>query len=131
MQLEDWKFLLGVIDGCYRLSSANKADVGSARKLIVAEIDKLTADTKTSKKTTSTILESLSSTHPKVADKISSFWGTRQCRDYLDDLCIDDRCDAKPRQGFPFAVLMIIEDLLDEHDAAYPQFVMFKKPWDE
>lgn len=131
MQLEDLKFLLSVIDGCYKLSSSDKEQIGSARKLIVAEIDALIAKTTADKKTFKDILSILESNYPKVAEKISASWGTLQCRQYLDDLCIDDRCDAKPRLGFPFAMLMLIEDLLDEHDVAYPNFAIPKKPWDE
>jgi hypothetical protein len=130
MQLEDLNFLLSVIDGCYALSSSDKERIGSARKLIVSEIDALTLNTTTNKKTFKDILFALESNYPKVAEKINTMWGTLQCRQYLDDLCIDDRCDAKPRQGFPFAMLMMIEDLLDEHDAAYPNFAVPKKPWD-
>lgn len=131
MQLEDLKFLLSVIDGCYKLSSSDKEQIGSARKLIVAEIDALTVKTTTNKKTFKDILSVLESNYPKVAEKINATWGTLQCRQYLDDLCIDDRCDVKPRQGFSFEILMLIEDLLDEHDAAFPNFVIAKKPWDE
>jgi hypothetical protein len=59
---------------------------------------------------------------PNLQNKIEIMWGTQQCRDYIDDLCIDDRCEARPRQGFPFETLLTIESLLDLHDQLYPQF---------
>ena len=59
---------------------------------------------------------------PNLQNKIEILWGTQQCRDYIDDLCIDDRCEIRPRQGFPFDVLLAIESLLELHDKLYPQF---------
>lgn len=66
---------------------------------------------------------------PSLCQKIEIMWGTQTCRDYLDDLCIDTRCDVKPRQGFPFDALLAIEGLLDLHDALYPQFIKGQTVW--
>jgi hypothetical protein len=68
-------------------------------------------------------------TFPSICQKIEILWGTQTGRDYLDDLCIDDRCEVKPRQGFPFLALLAIEELLDLHDSLYPQFVKGQTVW--
>ncbi len=70
------------------------------------------------------------SQYTNVKNKIEINWGTRFCREYLDDLCLDTRCDVVPRQGFQFESLLAIEDLLDLHDKTFPQFILRKDTWD-
>ena len=66
-----------------------------------------------------------------VKNKIEMTWGTRKCRELLDDLWLDSRCDVVPRQGFNFDALMAIEELLELHDKIFPQFIKSSDTWEQ
>jgi hypothetical protein len=67
--------------------------------------------------------------YTNVKNKIELTWGTREGRAYLDDLCLDTRCEAIPRQGFKFDALLAIEDMLELHDKTFPQFKLSGDLW--
>ena len=62
----------------------------------------------------------LFSKYPHIAKKITSLWGTSNCRELLISLISDSRDGG--RAGFSPEIAKIIFALLDKHDAMYPQF---------
>ena len=62
----------------------------------------------------------LFSKYPHIAKKITSLWGTSNCRELLMSLISDSRDGG--RAGFSPEIAKIIFALLDKHDAMYPQF---------
>lgn len=66
-----------------------------------------------------------------VASRIELTWGTRDCREYLYKLTIDDPKQSVIRRGFPFEVLDAIVDLIQLHDEFYPTFAPVVKPWEQ
>lgn len=52
----------------------------------------------------------------RIADKIGSLWGTKECHAYIQSLLLDDRHN---RQGFPLQVLQLIYAIDHEHRAFY------------
>jgi len=63
---------------------------------------------------------------PHIKSKLEWMWGTKECRKYLLSLKISDR----PRNGFPFAILIAIDDLIELHDITYPQWRPIDTVWD-
>ena len=64
----------------------------------------------------------------ELIDKLNNFphiqrklwmWGNRECRQYLESLALSDR---PSRKGFPFEIALVIQELVELHDAQYPQF---------
>ena len=62
----------------------------------------------------------LFSKYPHIAKKITSLWGTSNCRELLISLISDSRDGG--RAGFSPEIAKIIFALLDKHDAMYPNF---------
>jgi hypothetical protein len=60
----------------------------------------------------------LADQHARIADKLESLWGSRECSTLLDDLVFSDRPD---RLGFSFEVLRELFALKEVHEARYPQ----------
>jgi hypothetical protein len=58
--------------------------------------------------------------YPHIAKKITSLWGSAECRELLMSLINDSR--GGDREGFSPEIARIIFALLDKHDAIYPQF---------
>lgn len=58
--------------------------------------------------------------YPRIAVKIKTLWGTKECRDLLMSLLNDSR-DGK-RAGFPVSIGQTIMALLTDHDAKFPMF---------
>ncbi len=58
--------------------------------------------------------------YPHIAKRITSLWGSAECRELLMSLINDSRDGG--RAGFSPEIARIIFALLDKHDAIYPQF---------
>jgi hypothetical protein len=58
--------------------------------------------------------------YPHIAKKITSLWGSAECRELLMSLINDSRDGG--RAGFSTEIARIIFALLDKHDSIYPQF---------
>jgi len=58
--------------------------------------------------------------YPHIGKKITSLWGSAECRQLLMSLINDSRDGG--RAGFTPQIATIIFALLDKHDAMYPQF---------
>ena len=64
---------------------------------------------------------------PHIGAKLSVFWGSAEFSRYMNTLFHDTRNDS--RKGFPFAVLLALTSLSDEHDREYPQFAVTNDAW--
>jgi hypothetical protein len=64
---------------------------------------------------------------PHIQTKLNWVWGSRECRQFLSSLTTADRLN---RKGFPFEVVMVIDDLIILHDNVYPQFKPKPSLWD-
>lgn len=62
----------------------------------------------------------LFSKYPHIAKKITSLWGSVDCRELLVSLMSDSRDGA--RAGFSPEIATVIFALLNKHDSMYPQF---------
>jgi len=60
----------------------------------------------------------LADQHARIADKLDTLWGSRECTAMLDDLVFSDRPD---RLGFSFEVLRELFALKEVHEARFPQ----------
>jgi hypothetical protein len=72
------------------------------------------------------------SDYPHVQKRITLMWGHKECRTYLSTLLMDTRESESGvlRRGFKFSSAMAIEDLITEHDALFPQWVVERlDPW--
>lgn len=58
--------------------------------------------------------------YPHIGKKITSLWGSAECRQLLMSLINDSRDGG--RAGFTPEIARIIFALLDKHDAMYPHF---------
>ncbi len=54
---------------------------------------------------------------PHIQRKLYLYWGYKEGRDFLSSLTISDRPN---RRGFPFDVVIVINELTDLHDIEYP-----------
>jgi hypothetical protein len=63
---------------------------------------------------------------PHVAQRVDLYWGTDRCRQYLQDLLLADR---EGRQGFPFNVVLVVQDLIELHDQQFPKFAPRSSVW--
>jgi len=70
---------------------------------------------------------------PHIATQVRMTWGSAECRAYLYRLTIDQppTPNRPKRQGFPFDALMVLIDLLQLHDEAYPMFAPITKQWEQ
>jgi hypothetical protein len=68
----------------------------------------------------------LLSKFPHVQKRIELFWGTVECREYLNGLTLTDTT----KQGFPFDVVSVLFDLLGDHDDKFPQHIPTGSMWD-
>ena len=59
---------------------------------------------------------------PRVAQKLAANWGQAAFSEYANELLNDKRSGV--RQGFPEDVALAIFRLVQEHDLAFPQFVL-------
>jgi hypothetical protein len=59
------------------------------------------------------------SAFPHLIEKLERQWGTPECRKLLAGLLVTDR---EGRQGFPFDVLLAIDEIIEKHDEEFPQF---------
>ena len=57
--------------------------------------------------------------YPHVQQRLTLYWGSFECRKYLQELLLPDRTD---RQGFPYSDIHTITALLELHDEAFPKF---------
>jgi hypothetical protein len=58
--------------------------------------------------------------YPRIAVRIRTLWGTKECRELLMSLLNDSRDGT--RAGFPVSIGHILISLLNDHDAMFPQF---------
>ncbi len=65
--------------------------------------------------------------YPHIQNQLLYRWGTAAARDYLEKLKISDRSN---RQGFPFEIIICINELCELHDNAFPQFKPKTDHWD-
>jgi hypothetical protein len=68
--------------------------------------------------------------YPHIGKKITSQWGTKQCRELMMELINDSR--GGDRSGFSPEIAKIIFALLEKHDSMYPHFdssVKFEVPF--
>ena len=72
------------------------------------------------------------SSEPRLHMRVTSLWGSQECRDYIKELLIDnrDRYHSSVR-GFTMEVFLTLDSLLDLHDAVFPQFKPSNTVWDE
>ena len=66
--------------------------------------------------------------YPHILEKLKKVWGTEKAPDYLHNLKVMDRMN---RQGFPFDVLVAIDELSHLHDGLFPKFKKTRGPWGE
>lgn len=67
---------------------------------------------------------------PHVVNRVEIQWGSRECRDYIFSLTIEDDTRVH-RRGFPFDALNTLVELLTLHDYYYPFFVPIIKNWEQ
>lgn len=65
--------------------------------------------------------------YPHIISKIETYWGTKFCRKFLQELLLTDT----PRNGFPFQIVLAITDLIELHDELYPQLTPKQNVWDD
>ena len=64
---------------------------------------------------------------PHIQRKLDLVWGTEFGRPYLFELLHPERIG---RKGFPFDVLLAVQDLLELHDQTFPHFKPRDATWD-
>jgi hypothetical protein len=66
------------------------------------------------------------SAYPHVLSKLDLLWGTKDCRDYLTNLVMNDRDGRQPinAKGFPLEIINLIICILEIHDELYPHFAV-------
>lgn len=66
--------------------------------------------------------------YPHIVTKLTLWWGTKECRDYLVGLTTSDRIG---RKGFPFETALVIQELIELHDKEYPKHTPSQTIWDD
>jgi hypothetical protein len=68
-------------------------------------------------------------TYPHIQHKLTSMWGTKDCRDFIKGLIFNtsgrvttSENGVPKNQGFPLGVILVITDILILHDTQYPEF---------
>lgn len=61
----------------------------------------------------------IESAFPRVASKVSLYWGYKEFIDYIDGLLHDTRCEA-PRKGFPAEIIFALHNLNEMHKELFP-----------
>lgn len=56
----------------------------------------------------------------RIAENIRSDWGTKEVMPYIKSLVENTDEDRFNREGFPFAVINALTDLMDEHVEQFP-----------
>jgi hypothetical protein len=57
--------------------------------------------------------------HPRIAQAIDSFWGHRDCVDFLQDLVLSGYREGEKRMGFKPEVVEALITLVDLHKQAF------------
>jgi len=65
--------------------------------------------------------------YPHLERKLTVWWGTKECREYLRDILIGDKYgDLK----FEFETVLTLQELTYQHDIDFPQFAPPATVWD-
>lgn len=65
---------------------------------------------------------------PHIQARVRLLWGTVECKDYLHSLTVTDRVG---RKGFPFEVMVAINELIYQHNDDFPNLSPNKSVWDD
>ena len=65
--------------------------------------------------------KTINSRFPRIGRRLTSSWGHSTFTAYVNELLNDTRAG---RQGFPEAVMLALFKLMEEHDKAFPQYVI-------
>lgn len=60
----------------------------------------------------------LSEKYPHISDKLKLFWGKPGFAEVANSFMMDTRGDT--RKGFPFDDMMLLLDVMQDHDIAFP-----------
>jgi hypothetical protein len=71
-------------------------------------------------------IEYISVNYPKVGKALDMFWGYKEFRPYVNSLLADTR---GTRQGFPAPILILLIELLEQHDREFPEFIPDEPPY--